>query len=151
MSSYEVINHVMVTIFNQVMDIEQKAIITDEFSDITNNDMHIIEAIGIEEPRNMSTIAKELRVTTGTLTISMNNLVKKGYADRTRSEKDRRVVYITLTEKGRKAYAHHAEFHKKMIESMIAGMEKDDLDILANAMHKLEAFFEDCQKKQENL
>ena len=40
------------------MDIEGKAIITEEFRDITNNDMHIIEAIGIYEKKNMSTIAK---------------------------------------------------------------------------------------------
>ena len=74
------------------MDIEEKGIITDTFRDITNNDMHVIEAIGLGTPKNMSTIAKQLRVTTGTLTISMNSLVKKGYVKRERSEQDRRVV-----------------------------------------------------------
>lgn len=150
MESYDIINHVLVTMFNQVMDIEQKAIITDEFSDITNNDMHVIEAIGVEEQKNMSSIARQLRVTTGTLTISMNNLVKKGYVDRCRSEKDRRVVYISLTEKGRKAYDHHAEFHRKMIESMVNGMSKEDIDVIAASMQRLAAFFDECQKKQEN-
>ena len=64
------------------MDIEQKVIITPEFKDITNNDMHVIEAIGIGEPKNMSSIARELSVTVGTLTIAMNSLVKKGYVER---------------------------------------------------------------------
>ena len=36
------------------MDVEEKAIITREFQDITNNDMHVIEAIGIGTPKNMS-------------------------------------------------------------------------------------------------
>lgn len=40
--------------FNHVMDREAVAIITEEFRDITNNDMHIIEAIGVDEPKNMS-------------------------------------------------------------------------------------------------
>ena len=40
------------------MDVEEKAIITREFQDITNNDMHVIEAIGIGTPKNMSSIAK---------------------------------------------------------------------------------------------
>ena len=98
--SYQALNDILVVLFNDIMDIEQEAIITGEFRDITNNDMHIIEAVGVDEPQNMSSIAKKLSVTMGTLTISMNNLVKKGYVVRQRSEEDRRVVYILLTDKG---------------------------------------------------
>ena len=43
---------------NEIWELEAKAIITDEFKDITNNDMHVIEAIGIDEAKNMSTIAR---------------------------------------------------------------------------------------------
>ena len=64
--------------------------------------MHVIEAIGIEAPKNMSSIARELSVTVGTLTIAMNSLVKKGYVERTRGLEDRRVVYISLSEKAEK-------------------------------------------------
>ena len=96
-NSYRALNDVLVDLFNDIMDIEQDAIITGEFRDITNNDMHIIEAVGIGEPQNMSSIAKKMSVTMGTLTTSMNNLVKKDYVLRERSEADRRVVYIRLT------------------------------------------------------
>ena len=73
MGNYETLNELLVTLFRDVMDIEQKVIITPEFKDITNNDMHVIEAIGIGEPKNMSSIARELSVTVGTLTIAMNS------------------------------------------------------------------------------
>ena len=56
------LNELLVNLFNNVMDREAKAVITEEFKDITNNDMHIIEAIGIEEPQKMSAIAKRLSV-----------------------------------------------------------------------------------------
>ena len=102
MDSYMTFNHILVSLFNDIMDIEEKSIITGAFQDITNNDMHVIEAIGLGTPKNMSAIARQLRVTTGTLTISMNSLVKKGYVKRERSEQDRRVVYIMLTAKGKK-------------------------------------------------
>ena len=114
MGTYETLNEVLVSLFRDVNDIEQKAIITSEFGDLTNNDMHVIEAIGIDEPKNMSTIARALSVTVGTLTISMNSLVKKGYVDRQRSSEDRRVVYISLSEKGVKAYYHHKKFHEQI-------------------------------------
>ena len=78
MGNYETLNELLVTLFRDVMDIEQKVIITPEFKDITNNDMHVIEAIGIGEPKNMSSIARELSVTVGTLTIAMNSLNEAG-------------------------------------------------------------------------
>lgn len=52
----------------------------------------------------------------------MNSLVKKKYTERIRSEEDRRVVYIRLTEKGIKAYHHHEEFHKKMTDAVVEAL-----------------------------
>ena len=141
MDSYATFNDVLVRLFNEIMDIEEKAIITEEFKDITNNDMHVIEAIGISTMKNMSTIARALSVTVGTLTISMNSLVKKGYVVRNRSEKDRRVVYISLTEKGRKAYRHHEEFHKEMIDAMTKDLSQDETRVLVKALTNLRVFF----------
>lgn len=89
MDNYGTLNEVLVNLFNDIMDIEQKAIITPEFKDITNNDIHVIDAIGVGTPKNMSSIARELSVTVGTLTIAMNSLVKKGYVVRERSSEDR--------------------------------------------------------------
>jgi len=97
---YGILNEVLVRLFRDIMDIEEKAIITPEFKDITNNDMHVIEAIGTGAPKNMSSIARELSVTVGTLTIAMNSLVKKGYVVRERGQEDRRVVYISLSDRG---------------------------------------------------
>ena len=94
--SYQTLNDVLVNLFRDIMDIEQKAVATQEFQDITSNDLHVIEAIGVGSPKNMSTIARELSVTVGTLTIAMNGLVKKGYVTRERGREDRRVVYISL-------------------------------------------------------
>ena len=137
MGNYETLNELLVTLFRDVMDIEQKVIITPEFKDITNNDMHVIEAIGIGEPKNMSSIARELSVTVGTLTIAMNSLVKKGYVERSRGLEDRRVVYISLSERGRKAYGHHARFHREMIESLTSDLSEDEMQTLVKALMKL--------------
>lgn len=141
MGTYETLNEVLVSLFRDVNDIEQKAIITSEFGDLTNNDMHVIEAIGIHEPKNMSTIARALSVTVGTLTISMNSLVKKGYVDRQRSSEDRRVVYISLSEKGVKAYHHHKKFHEQMIESVVKELTEEELEALVKALTKLNSWF----------
>ena len=146
MDTYKTLNEVLVNLFRDVMDIEQKAIITEEYQDITNNDMHIIEAIGMNEPKNMSTIAREISVTVGTLTIAMNSLVKKGYVLRERGKEDRRVVYISLTERGRAAYVHHARFHKAMIDSISDELTSEEMELLIKTLTKLDKWFRNWQE-----
>lgn len=146
MDTYKTLNEVLVNLFRDVMDIEQKAIITEEFQDITNNDMHIIEAIGMNEPKNMSTIAREISVTVGTLTIAMNSLVKKGYVLRERGKEDRRVVYISLTERGMAAYVHHARFHKAMIDSISDELTSEEMELLIKTLTKLNKWFRNWQE-----
>ena len=82
--AYKKINDILVQLVNEIWELEAKAIITDEFKDITNNDMHVIEAIGLEEGRNMSYVAKKLNITMGSLTTAVNHLVKKMYVERNR-------------------------------------------------------------------
>ena len=61
MDAYESINKILVHLFNDIWELEEKAVITEEFKDLTNNDMHIIEAVGLGDGNNMSTIAEEAR------------------------------------------------------------------------------------------
>ena len=138
---YDTFNDVLVNLFNEIMDIEARAIITPEFKDITNNDMHVIEAVGIGDPRNMSAVAKLLSITVGTLTIAVNNLVKKGYIERVRSKEDRRVVLVSLTEKGKKAYQHHKRFHEEMVQSLLKGLSDQEISTLVTALTNLREFF----------
>lgn len=139
--AFDTINELLVHLFNEILELEEDAIITEEYKDISNNDMHIIEAIGLGENSTMSMVAKKLRITAGSLTTSINSLVRKNYVIRKRSEKDRRVVYIILTEKGRKAYEHHKNFHIQMINAAIENLEEEELVVLLSTLNKLTAFF----------
>ena len=142
LNNYDTFNEFLVTLFYRINHFESNAVITEEFRDITMNDMHIIDAIGIQEKKSMSAVAKDLSVTVGTLTTTVNNLLKKGYVRRTRSEADRRVVLLSLTAKGRKAYHHHRQFHEDMIQSMLAGMNENEIAALKKALDNLSSFFQ---------
>ena len=146
MERYDVFHDILVNLFQEIMDIEEKALITAEFKNISVNDMHIIEAIGTGEPKNMSTVAKLMSVTVGTLTIAINNLVKKGYVSRVRSEEDRRVVLIFLTEKGKRAYQHHREFHDGMVKALVEGLDEGQQKILVKSLLNLRTFFDFYKK-----
>lgn len=141
MSINSTLNDVLVKLFRNVNVIEERAMRTGEYKDVTTNDMHVIEAIGMEGARNMTSVARSLEVTTGTLTIAVNSLVKKGYVDRVRSEEDRRVVLVSLSGKGRRAYLHHRRFHEQMIDSVVAELTEEEQRVLEKALTKLNHFF----------
>lgn len=135
------INRTLVRLFRRINDLEEKAICRDKLKNVTINEIHVVEAIGAGESRNMSAVAKDLDVTTGTLTISVNSLVKKGLVGRVRSDEDRRVVLVSLTELGLEAYNRHLEFHRRMVDTITAKLEEDEVIVLGEALGKLDDFF----------
>ena len=146
------LNEVLVKLFRDINTLEERAIRTEEYRDVTTNDMHVMEAIGPDGAKNMTRVAKELEGTTGTLTISVNSLVKKGYVDRTRSEEDRRVVLVSLSEKGKRAYLHHHKFHEEMIDAVLKELTEEEQRALENALSKLIRFFRSTvQPEQKEL
>ena len=130
---YATINYVLVNLINEIWEVEGKAIITDEFKDITNNDMHVIEAIGLGEGNNMSTIAKKLNITVGSL----------------RSKEDRRVVYVRLLEKGENAYHHHEDYHKQMTQAIVDELDESEIPVLLKTLDALTGFFTDYTRESK--
>ena len=141
MNPRNTINDVLVNLFNEILKLEEEAIITDEFKDITNNDMHIIEAVGLFGENTMSVVAKKLGITAGSLTTSVNSLVNKKYVTRQRSDEDRRVVFLKLTDKGKRAYEHHREYHSQMTEAVISRLDEEEVPVLIKSLTGLSEFF----------
>ena len=134
MTLEETLNDLLVKLFKDILEIEAKSLSTEEFKDISYNDMHIIEAVGIDEPRNMKTVAKLMSVTTGTLTKAMDALCEKGYVVRERSTRDKRVIKLRLTDKGKAAYY-------QMIKNVADEMNDSEKEILVFALAKLADYF----------
>lgn len=140
------LNEVFVKVFKNITAIEEQVIRTEEYQKATANDMHVIEAIGMGKPKNMTSVAKSLSVTTGTLTISVNSLVKKGFVERVRSEEDRRVVLISLTEKGKQIFMKHQKFHEELVESIVNQLDEQEKILLQKVLSNLNHYFKEMQK-----
>lgn len=140
-NAYKTINYILVNLINEIWELEEKAIITEEFKDLSNNDMHVIEAIGLGEGNNMSSIAKKLNITVGSLTTAMNSLVNKKYVERRRSEEDRRVVYVKLTSKGVRAFRHHEDYHRQMTQAILDKLDENEIPVLVKTLDALDEFF----------
>lgn len=136
------INGFLVSIFNDVLMIEEKTLQTSHFKDVSIKEMHTIEAIGMYQEHTTSEVARKLGVTVGTLTVSVNNLVRKGYVNRVRNTIDRRVVKLALTKKGRLLFRLHDKFHRDMVKETIEEMNEEESKILMSGLRSLHGFLE---------
>lgn len=139
--SKQIINELLVDIFNDILKVEHKAIENFTGNALTMSEMHIVEAVGKNPNLQMSDIARKLRITLPTLTVSVQRLEEKGFITRQRFGADRRKVAVELTESGRQAYARHAEFHEKMVDALFAGLNLDKMPVLMDSMTLLRDFF----------
>ena len=141
MSNHKSINNILSSMFNNMLDIEESCICRGAFKDLSITEMHIIENIGIDRERTMSDTAKDLRITSGTLTTAINNLIRKGYVVRHRSVEDRRIVYIKLTEKGEEAYRFHENFHVDLVFGAIEDLDENQQQLLINVLTNINKHF----------
>ena len=74
----KVVNELLVELFNEILTIEKAALQESPFKDLSITEMHVIEAIGMGS-RTMTDVSDQLGITVGTLTTSINRLVKKEY------------------------------------------------------------------------
>lgn len=139
----ETINDYLVNVFNDILTIEESELKKSRFKDLSITEMHTIEAIGMYKRKTSTEVARELSITVGTLTVAINNLVKKEYVERIRSEDDRRVVKLGLTKKGKLLYRIHQHFHREMVKNILAGMEKNEEKALLKALKNLHDFLQE--------
>lgn len=138
------LNYFLVKVFNEILRIEEDCLRTGEFCNVSVREMHVIEAVSLAEKsggNRSSDIAQTLGVLAGTLTTSVKLLEKKGCITRKKDSRDRRIVRLYVTEKGKRAYAVHQSFHKKMVDDVLAALSRNEAKILIKGLKSLESFF----------
>lgn len=126
--------------FNDMSRSEQTAIKSSGFEDVSVNEAHTVDAIGVYVPKTMSAVAEKLDITMGTLTVAINHLVKKGYVSKVRNEIDRRVFMLSLTQRGIELYRAHQRFHFELVKSLIVDLSDYEADMFIEALSSLNQF-----------
>lgn len=132
----------MLQIFNMVVKTEETALKEAANShNLSVAEMHTLVAVGKHDPDTMTNIASKLLINVSTLSIAINKLEKKGYVERIRTEEDRRVVRIKLTNKGRKALEAHEKFYFDMVEEACGDMDEQEKRIFIQSLENMSDFF----------
>lgn len=142
--SIEIVNTLLVNSFNKILTLEKDVLKEGPFSELTITELHAIEAIELKG-KTMTETAHKLGITVGSLTVTINRLVKKEYVVRSDKEGDRRLVQLMLTKKGKLAWRLHDHFHRHMVRRMLQGLKEEEHQILIQSLESLVHFVEEQQ------
>lgn len=106
-------------------------------SEITLPELQVIVFLGQTGPSKMSDIAAHMFTSLSNLTVIVDKLVKKGLAERCRSEEDRRVVIVKLTEKGKEHYNSHRDIKLQLSELILAALDESDRKVYLELIQKV--------------
>lgn len=106
-------------------------------SELTPGQMHAVEIIGHESSLRMKELAEKLGVTTGTLTVTVDKLERRGLIERRRHETDRRSYRVELTAAGEKLFASHHDYHIKLTEEIAGALTPEELGCFGRVLEKV--------------
>ncbi len=146
---FDKINHFLVSVFHEILRVEEASLRAKSFKNLSMREMHLIEAVHELERNNYNTassIASAQNITSGTLATAINTLVKKGYVRREQDKIDKRVVRIFTTDKGKEAYEIHRSFHNQMVSAIISAIPPENLTIFVDGLASVQKFFKNQPK-----
>ncbi len=108
-----------------------------ESLDLTPPQFYVLATIGYAGGLPFSEIGEKMMVTVSNLTGIVDRLEEKGLVARERDNHDRRVVRVTLTEKGVKSYKSTIPLFEKSISEVFSPLSKSQQKELASLFRKL--------------
>lgn len=134
------LNDILVNLFNTVLKLEEEAVRNASYGDLSITEIHTLTAVGTGRPKTMTHVANILGIKVSTLTTAVNRLVKKGYVERMRDEKDRRIVKVRLTEEGIEAVKEHDDFHESMIREAVSQIPENNVRQFISSLENINNF-----------
>lgn len=95
-------------------------------SGLSSTQMHIIEYLADNDAPKMKKIAGRMGITTGSLTVAIDRLEKKGFVKREMMPDDRRSYHIALTDEGKVFSEEHQRFHRELTVDGTVGFTDEE-------------------------
>lgn len=131
--SVEVISHQLIELYDKISSWEHSVI---RGTGLTPAQMHAVEILGHHPDLRMKELAARLGITTGTLTVTVDNLEQKGLVSRTPHEHDRRSWRIVLTADGEEMFKMHDRFHLEFTRDICQEFAPEELSSLSDHLDR---------------
>ncbi|OGX68514.1 MAG: transcriptional regulator [Paenibacillus sp. RIFOXYA1_FULL_44_5] len=105
--------------------------------DLTESQLHVLEYMLDKEPLKPSDFTEYLHTTPAAITTLLDRMEKGGLIRRKRDEKDRRIVWIHVTEKGKIECARGQTIREKWLDAYLGKISEHNQQLLIYLLSKV--------------
>jgi len=117
-------------------------------SDLTNEQHYTLRYINKVGSCTSTELADVFEVKKSAITAIINRLFEKGLIQRTRDENDRRIVYLTLSNKGNELFSKTEERVHKLVEAIIGEFSKEEIVQFLKTYEKLNGILQQIKNNR---
>ncbi|MEH7237141.1 MarR family winged helix-turn-helix transcriptional regulator [Bacillus sp. JJ1562] len=117
-------------------------------SDLTNDQHYTLRYINKVGSCTSTELADVFEVKKSAITAIINRLFEKGLIQRTRDENDRRIVYLTLSDKGNALFSKTEERVHKLVESIIGEFSEEEIVQFLKTYEKLNGILQQTKNNK---
>ncbi len=128
------LNHLIIEFFEKLSSWENGIV---RGNDLTLSQTHIVEILGSYKALRMKELAEKMGVTTGSLTVVVDKLVKKELVRRNPHKKDRRSLIVELTGKGKEYFVEHNRLHSQLTEEIMHHLTEEESKQFEKTLEKI--------------
>ena len=106
-------------------------------AELNIQELRVVEFLGDEGPHIMRELATFLNVAVNSVTSIVDNLEKKGLVRRVRSEEDRRIIRVELTDAGRLIHQDALDVNMQLFRTMLRALSSEEQKIFLLLIRKI--------------
>jgi MarR family transcriptional regulator, organic hydroperoxide resistance regulator len=128
-------------IFDLVFENLKKFIYPEEWIlldlDFSKSELFVLLLVEKQGEIIMSKIADSMNISMSTANGIVERLVKNGYVDRDRSDADRRIVVVCMTDKGKRVVDEFKNLISEYIKLIYQELDDDERKLIGKVFHKI--------------
>jgi DNA-binding MarR family transcriptional regulator len=142
----KLLNKVLKELFFKILRIQERIVSKSANGKLSRTEMHMLEEIEDADVPTLTNIAAGLGVTKATASVSAARLEAKKYIEKIKSDKDKRMSILKLTEKGQECCSNHRQFHDEMLQSLLKDFKISEYPDVLKSLAGLSDFFSRIEK-----
>ena len=115
---------------------------------INQSQFYILKTLYFDGPKKISNLAEELHITAGAITGASDKLIAEGLAERKGEQRDRRIVYLEITEKGKQVVESIQQKNNEITKKFFEGLSDEDIEHLLRIFSLITENLNQLEKEQ---
>jgi len=116
---------------------------------ISQAQAQILFTIEMHQPLSFKQLAHIVSSSPGAITQIVNPLVDRNYLTRTPDEKDRRIVYLSISDKGKELMQKLQATHEQLLIALTEELSEDEIRSWVNIQDKMIHYLETHTQKEK--